>query len=173
MAGIKYILQFADSHGVLHPTAEAAVLAERRIMITDMVLADHAKLGLSFAEINETVDVLIAAQPKMAEIMAVDLKRGLYAGGLVTGGTDMRVGERPSDSVLRPESSVTRKAKDADGETIYVGNPVTLINEAPADREKWGETDVRVVRAITPDGALLFDDGRWKWRGESLRKMRV
>ena len=171
MAGIKLVPQFADSHGVLHPTVDQAVIAERRIMVSDMVVMRHHELGLSFAQIDPTVDVLTATYVDMEKIMGVDLKRGLHNGGLVSGGTGTRVGERTGETVMTRAVPPAKRTKDADGRIVFVGDRVHMIGTEPDSRAKWGPEPTRTVGDIREDGTMSFvGDKEWVWHPSAVRK---
>jgi len=170
---IKMVPHFATSDGKVHASLDGAVAHERRSMVTALLLSVRDGFGLALGQIDQTADVICGNGDDLVKVLTADLKRGLHNGGVVTSLPSTRVGERPSETIMRRESPAVLKAKDADGAVIYIGDAVTLISEAPADREKWGEFTERRVRGIEPDGSLLFDDKQWKWRGESLRKAKA
>ncbi len=169
---IKMVPHFATSDGKVHASLDGAVAHERRSMVIDLLLSVRTGFGLALGQIDQTADVICGNGDDLVKVLSADLKRGLHNGGMVNQTGDSYLGTRLAETMSRSTPAVL-KAKDADGAVIYIGDLVSLISEAPADREKWGEITERRVRGIEPDGALLFDDKQWKWRGESLRKAKT
>lgn len=164
---IKMVPHFATTDGKVHASLDGAVAHERRSMVTALLLSVRDGFGLALGQIDQTADVICGTGDELVKVLTADLKRGLHNGGIVTAPAG-RVGERPAETTAR-----VKKTTDADGATIYIGDTVTLISEAPADREKWGTETGRRVRDIEPDGAVLFEDKQWKWAGTSLRKAKA